>query len=648
MPDASEHPELALPKLGPGSTFAGYRIERVIARGGMGVVYEAVEIDLDRKVALKIIAPEHTQDPTAVARFKGEARLAASIEHPNIVPIHRGGEEDGILYLAMRFVPGTNLRRGHRRRPHGPAARRADRQRRSPKPSTRRTGGVWCTETSSRPTSSSPSEPDHEHVYLGDFGLTKRLGSVSAGLTRVGGWVGTTDYVAPEQIRGEAADGRADVYSLGCVVYEMLTGEVAYPKDSDMAKLLAHVSDPPPLPRTRRPDLVEAFDEVVARATAKDPAARYATAGELAAALRDAIGEQEQHEGHTRVAARPIAVTREPSAAAGAAPDAEADAGGGRRGGCRETTRPPQEGRQSADERQDALRPARRRAGATHDRGDGPTHAGDGPPGARRAGAAARRHRAARPARLRGAGGGDPHRQLVEHSSSTQPQNADEAAGQKVTAELAPVPTNHVNGAGDAVLRLDGTEATVSIDASGLLDAPHAMHIHAGELGRCPPASAARAHGGHRSISTGDGEPFYGPPVTALTTTRRHQLARASSPSAASRRPGPSATHGASTSARPSRRRSATTTPSSSSTASTTTATASMTSPRWTAATCGARCRRRRRRRRCAVRSWRHRRSSPRRPRPATSRVATKVYTASLHVEADPPPWLCAARRSGR
>ena len=322
VPDASEHPELALPRLRPGSTFAGYRIERVIARGGMGVVYEAVEIDLDRKVALKIIAPEHTQDPTAVARFKGEARLAASIEHPNIVPIHRGGEEDGILYLAMRFVPGTNLRQVIDAGPMDlprvgrtvtevaealDAAHRRGLVHRDVKPA-----NVLVT-----------SDANHEHVYLGDFGLTKRLGSVSAGLTRVGGWVGTTDYVAPEQIRGEAADGRADVYSLGCVVYEMLTGEVAYPRDSDMAKLLAHVSDPPPLPRTRRPELVEAFDEVVARATAKDPAARYATAGELAAALRDAISEQEQHEGHTRVAARPIAITREPSAAAGAAPDAE-------------------------------------------------------------------------------------------------------------------------------------------------------------------------------------------------------------------------------------------------------------------------------------------------------------------------------------
>ena len=99
------------PKLGPGEEFAGYRIERLLDRGGMGVVYMATEIDLERTVALKIIAPEHTRDETAVARFKSEARLAASLEHPNIVPIHRAGSHDGVLFLAMRFVPGTNLRR---------------------------------------------------------------------------------------------------------------------------------------------------------------------------------------------------------------------------------------------------------------------------------------------------------------------------------------------------------------------------------------------------------------------------------------------------------------------------------------------------------------------------------------------------------
>src|SRR6187200_2655905 len=109
MPDADGSAR-TLPHLEPGSMFAGYRIEGMLDRGGMGIVYKALDPDLDRAVALKIIAPEHTRDPTAVARFKSEARLAASLEHPNIVPVHRGGEHQSVLYLAMRFVPGTNLR----------------------------------------------------------------------------------------------------------------------------------------------------------------------------------------------------------------------------------------------------------------------------------------------------------------------------------------------------------------------------------------------------------------------------------------------------------------------------------------------------------------------------------------------------------
>src|ERR671929_305859 len=105
-----EQADKRLTRLDPGTVFAGYRIEGMLDRGGMGVVYRATDEDLNRTVALKIIAPEHTKNPDAVARFKSEARLAASLEHPNIVPIHRGGEFDGVLYLAMRFVPGTNLR----------------------------------------------------------------------------------------------------------------------------------------------------------------------------------------------------------------------------------------------------------------------------------------------------------------------------------------------------------------------------------------------------------------------------------------------------------------------------------------------------------------------------------------------------------
>jgi serine/threonine protein kinase len=148
---------------------------------------------------------------------------------------------------------------------------------------------------------------DKPHVYLTDFGLTKRLGAVGEALTREDGWVGTPDYVAPEQIQGHELDRRADVYSLGCVLFEMLTGHVAYEKDSDMAKLWAHVTDPPPLPRTIRPELIASFDDIVARATAKEPGHRYRSAGALAEATRDALAAQE--------AASRRAATAAPSAA---------------------------------------------------------------------------------------------------------------------------------------------------------------------------------------------------------------------------------------------------------------------------------------------------------------------------------------------
>jgi serine/threonine protein kinase/N-acetylneuraminic acid mutarotase len=279
-----------LTRLEAGSLFAGYRIEGMLDRGGMGVVYKASDLDLDRTVALKIIAPEHTQNPDAVTRFKAEARLAASIEHPNIVPIHRGGEFQGVLYLAMRFVPGTNLRhvvdrgqldseRIQRIIASVASALDAAHERglvhRDVKPANILLSG----------------EGEHEHVYLTDFGLTKRLGSAGS-LTRTGAWVGTPDYVAPEQIQAAPVDGRADIYSLGCVLYEMLTGSVAYPKDNDMAKLWAHVTDPPPSPSLQRPDLPKAFDDVVARATAKDPNERYSKASELAAAVDRGVAEQ--------------------------------------------------------------------------------------------------------------------------------------------------------------------------------------------------------------------------------------------------------------------------------------------------------------------------------------------------------------------
>ena len=279
-----------LGRLEPGSLFAGYRIDGILDRGGMGLVYKATDAELERTVALKIIAPEHTQNPDAVTRFKSEARLAASLEHPNIVPIHRGGEYQGVLYLAMRYVPGTNLRQViDRGQLDLDRVQRVVRSVASALDAAHERGLVHRDVKPANILISGTAP--HEQIYLTDFGLTKKLGSPGS-LTQTGAWVGTADYVAPEQIQGGAVDGRTDVYSLGCVLYEMLTGSVAYPKDNDMAKLWAHVQDPPPSPSLKRPELVEAFDDVVSRATAKDPNDRYAKASDLADAVNRAVAEQ--------------------------------------------------------------------------------------------------------------------------------------------------------------------------------------------------------------------------------------------------------------------------------------------------------------------------------------------------------------------
>jgi hypothetical protein len=499
--DATGRPEPALPKLDPGSIFAGYRIDSVLDRGGMGVVYRATDVDLDRTVALKIIAPEHTQNETAVARFKVESRLAASLEHPNIVPIHRGGEFEGILYLAMRFVPGTNLRQVIDRGPMAlgriariinqiagalDAAHARGLVHRDVKPANILVSG----------------EGEHEHIYLTDFGLTKRLGAAAGALTRTGGWVGTPDYVAPEQIQGHNVDRRADVYSLGCMLFEMLTGHVAYPKDSDMAKFWAHVSDPPPLPSTERPDLDKAFDEIVVRATAKAPDDRYPSAGEMAAAVTAAVARQEAEA--ARAPAPPIAP------AAGALSATRAESPNDAPALADASPPPPPEDRRGAiaapaaaarprQEPPPSGRPPRR--GST---GGGWLSRNKWAPALAvliiAAGAAVA---------LLGGGG----------SSGEKPAATTAEAGQPVNGTLTPVPTNRVKGHGSAKLRLNGNRLAVTVDTTGLLNgAPHAIHIHAGKRGTCPPASAAKLHNGHLSIATHNGVPYYGPPVTALTT----------------------------------------------------------------------------------------------------------------------------------
>jgi serine/threonine protein kinase len=499
-----------LPRLEPGTVFAGYRIEGMLDRGGMGVVYKASDPDLDRTVALKIIAPEHTRNPDAVARFKAEARRAASLEHPNIVPIHRGGEIDGVLYLAMRFVPGTNLRQlVDRGQLEMDQIQRVTSSVASALDAAHESGLVH---RDVKPANILISgEGEREHVYLTDFGLTKRLGSAGS-LTRTGAWVGTPDYVAPEQIQGGSVDGRADVYSLGCVLYEMLTGSVAFPRDNDLAKLWAHVSDQPPSPSLKRPELVKAFDEVVARATAKDPDDRYSKASELAAAVQRAIDEQT-----SEPAPDALDVTRE-SAAPAAASIAQHDVF------IDEPTSAPAGQPSTPAERPST--PAEQPAG--EETGGGttvppspPPPTGGGPPSEPEP-AGARPSRTRRLPVLAGVAvlaGAAVAAVILLAGGSDDGDSSDEPPGERVPATLGPVPTNNVDGLGNATVRLNGNVATVSLRTNGLLDgAPHAMHIHAGERGVCPTVEAAREHNGRLSISTLDGGSFYGPPRVSLTT----------------------------------------------------------------------------------------------------------------------------------
>ena len=255
------------------------------------LVNRAHDIELECPVAVKVLAPERTHDPDYRRRFKREARLAAGLQHPNVVPVHATGEvpEQGLMFLVMQFVPGQDL--GALIREQGRLApRRAVSvlaQVAAALDAAHQTGLVH---RDVKPANILITGSRSQHVYLTDFGLTKALTSDEPVMTRVGELVGTPDYIAPEQVKGEQVDGRADIYSLGCVLYEVLTGQIPFPRDTEMAKYYAHVSDPPPSMLELVPDIELGLDEVVQRAVAKDPAERFQTAGEMAAAALDAAG----------------------------------------------------------------------------------------------------------------------------------------------------------------------------------------------------------------------------------------------------------------------------------------------------------------------------------------------------------------------
>jgi hypothetical protein len=294
-----------------GSVFAGHRIEAVAGRGGMGVVYVATHLALQRRVALKLIAPDLAQDEGFRQRFQQESMTAASIDHPNVIPIYHAGEEGGKLYITMRYVEGTDLR-----------AMIAERGKVEPSTAARIVSEV-----------ASALDAAHAHglvhrdvkpanvligesgqAYLTDFGLTKHAASQS-GLTKTGMFVGTLDYIAPEQLQGGEVDARVDVYALGCVLYQALTGSVPYPRDSEPAKIWAHMQEPPPSVIANHPDVPPQFEDVIRRAMAKNPDERYLSAGDLGRAALAAAESRTLPAGERSVAtgeAAPSGVTAVP------------------------------------------------------------------------------------------------------------------------------------------------------------------------------------------------------------------------------------------------------------------------------------------------------------------------------------------------
>jgi YVTN family beta-propeller protein len=309
----AEPTAIAQPGVEIGAEFLGYRIEELIGHGGMGVVYRAYDLRLKRTVALKLVTPELALDERFRERFVRETELAMSLEHPNVVPIHDAGEVAGRLYLAMRLVSGTDLRQ----------LLRADGALEPPR------ALAICRQVANALDAAharalvhrdvKPSNvllDESEHVYLADFGLTRRL-EEQGGPSGVGRSVGTPAYLAPEQIEGKPVDCHADVYSLGCVLFECLTGTAPYSGDTRLALAWAHLEEDPPSASDANSDLPGAIDPVLRTAMAKEPDDRYPTCAALLDAAGEALGLGSRQRSHRRLLAVGLAAAALAAAAAG-------------------------------------------------------------------------------------------------------------------------------------------------------------------------------------------------------------------------------------------------------------------------------------------------------------------------------------------
>jgi serine/threonine-protein kinase len=300
----------AVAELAIGMDIGGCRVDELIGRGGMGVVYRGTDLKLNRPVAIKLIATEHATDPAVRRRFEREAQLMAAIDHPNVIPVYAAGEQDGHLYLVMRYIAGTDL--------HGLLK---ERTRLEPQEAARivdALGGALDAAHAAglvhRDIKPANVLLTGNHVYLTDFGITRAIDSATR-FTDSDEWVGTVDYMSPEHLRGAETDARSDVYALGCLLHACLTGTPPFHRPSAAATILSHIEDQPPR-ASDTPGVPRAFDAVLSRALSKKPADRYPTAGALGtAALAAAKGRSTPRSGPRPARARPSRAAQRPAPA---------------------------------------------------------------------------------------------------------------------------------------------------------------------------------------------------------------------------------------------------------------------------------------------------------------------------------------------